>query len=76
MLITYSVLGVRKAERCFSMRFDQRQAFNELNIFVKKMQDKTGVNIAEMDKETIEGLRQHYQTIMLEIQNIAHKWLK
>ena len=76
MLITYSVLGVRKAERCFSMHFDQRQAFDELKIFVEKMQEKTGVNIAEMDKETIDGLRQHYQTIMLEIQNIAHKWLK
>lgn len=76
MLITYSVLGIRKGERCFSMRFDQRQAFNELNICVKKMQEKTSVNIAEMDKETIDGLRQHDQTILLEIQNIAHKWLK
>ena len=69
-------MGIRKGERRFSMRFDQRQAFNELKIFVEKMQDKTGVNIAEMDKETIDGLRQHDQTILLEIQNIAHKWLK
>ena len=69
-------MGIRKGERCFSMRFDQRQAFEQLNLFVEKMQEKTGVNIAEMDKETIDGLRQHDQTILLEIQNIAHKWLK
>ena len=74
--ITYSALGIRKGELRFRMSFDQRQAFDELKIFVEKMQEKTGVNIAEMDKETIDGLRQHYQTILLEIQNIAHKWLK
>jgi hypothetical protein len=74
--ITYSALGVRKGELRFKMSFDQIRAFKELNLFVEKLQEESGVNLSQIDKKAIESIKNDYESILLTTQNNVHKWLK
>ncbi|SCC19974.1 hypothetical protein GA0061081_10968 [Gilliamella bombicola] len=74
--ITYSALGVRKGELRFKMSFDQIRAFKELNLFVEKLQEESGVNLSQIDKKAIESMKNDYESILLTTQNNVHKWLK
>ncbi|WP_085163784.1 hypothetical protein [Gilliamella bombi] len=60
----------------FKLILAQIKSFKELNMFVEKFQEESGVNLSQINKKAIESIKNDYESILLTTQNNVHKWLK
>ncbi|WP_392562270.1 hypothetical protein RHO12_01935 [Orbus sturtevantii] len=73
--LSYSALGIYKQEQKFTTSFSQAQAFEEIEMLKAVIEEKTNINLSELEKQAIEKLQQDHETILLQAENEALKWL-
>lgn len=73
--ITYSALGICKGELKFHSYFDQAEAFKKIDMLFNVIQEKTGGRFLELDKKSIDNMKQDYEDVLLKAQNMVHQWI-
>ncbi|GAA5111483.1 hypothetical protein GCM10023211_16970 [Orbus sasakiae] len=74
--LSYSALGIHKGEQKYSNSHHQSEAFNQIDVFKAAIEEKTGINISELSKQSLEKIQLEHESILLHVQNQATQWLE